>query len=92
MGNKGVTMRVPSKGANAELNDGEFVGGILNLQILDIGSVESEGLSPGSAGHPRHLQVDCNEVGFPDVAAQLGQRRLEVRLSHILQRHFCRRW
>lgn len=84
MGNKGVAMSVPSEGTDAELNDGKFLGGVFNLQILDVGSVKLEGLAPRRAGHPRHLQVDRHEIGFSHVAPQLGQRRLEVRLRHIL--------
>lgn len=80
-------MCVPSEGANAELNDGEFLGGVFDLQILDIGAVKLERLAPGRAGDPRHLQVYGDEVGFPHVAPQLSQRGLEIRLGHILQRH-----
>lgn len=77
-------MVVPSEGANAELNDGEFLGRIFDLQILDIRAVEFKALAPRRTGDPRHLQVDGDEVGFPHVAPQLRQRGLEIRLGHIL--------
>lgn len=87
VGNKGAGVSVPSEGANAELNDGEFLGGIFNLQVLDIGPVKVEGVSPRRTGDPRHLQVYWDEVGFPHMPPQLSQRGLEIRLHHILQRH-----
>lgn len=80
-------MWVPSEGANAELNDGEFLGGVFDLQIQDIGAVKLERLAPGRAGDPRHLQVYGDEVGFSHVPPQLSQRGLEIRLRHILERH-----
>lgn len=86
MSNKGVGGRVPAEGADAELQDGELLGGVLDLQVAHVGAVELQGLAPGRAGHAAHLQVDGHEVRRPHVPPQLAKRRLEVRLRHVLQR------
>lgn len=86
MSYEGVGGRIPAEGADAELQDGELLGGVLDLEVAHVGAVELQGLAPGRAGDAAHLQVDGHEVRRPQVLLQLSQRRLEVRLRHVLQR------
>lgn len=75
---EGVLKWVPSEGTDAELDDGEFLGGVFNFEIPDIEAVKLEGLPPGRAGYARHLQVDCHEVRGTHVRPKIRQRGLEV--------------
>lgn len=85
MSNEEVLDRVPSEGANAELNDGELLGGVLDFEVANVVAVKVEGLSPGGAGNSGHFQVDGNEVGGLDEAAQILERRFEVGACNILE-------
>lgn len=78
--------RIPAERADAELDDGELLGGVLDLEVVHIGAVELKGLAPRCAGNACHLQVDGHEVGGSHKASQLDQGRLEVRLRHMLER------
>lgn len=42
MSNERVILRVPAKGADTELYDSEFLGGVFDLEVPDIGPVELE--------------------------------------------------
>lgn len=86
MSDEGVGGRVPAEGADAELQDGKFLGGVLDLEVAHVGAVELQGLAPRRAGNAAHLQVDGHEVRRPHVQPQFAQRRLEVRPRHVLQR------
>lgn len=68
---EGELGRVPAKRTDAELNDGELLGGVLNLEVADVGAIELEGLAPGGAGDAAHLQVDGDEVRRRHVAPEL---------------------
>lgn len=85
MSNEELFDRVPPEGANAELNDGELLGGVLDFEVPNVVAVKLEGLSPGGAGNPGHFQVDGNEVGGPDEDAQIFKRRVEVGSCDILE-------
>lgn len=78
--------RVPAKGTNAELNDGELLRWVFHLQVPDVGAIELEGLAPRRARNAAHLQVYGNEIRRRHVAAKLGESRVEVMLRHVLQR------
>lgn len=71
-------MVIPAERTDAELNDGELLGGIFGLEVPNIESVEFEGLAPWSAGDAGHLKIDGDEIGSADMAFQLGKCRLEV--------------
>lgn len=36
MSDEGLLVRIPPEGTNAELNDGELLGGVLNFQVANI--------------------------------------------------------
>ena len=78
MSNEGFSLRVPTEGGNAELNDGELFGGIFDLEVPNIGAVELEGFPPGGCGNAGHLQIDGYEIGGADVSSELGERGFEV--------------
>lgn len=63
MREKGFLVRVPTERTNAELNNGELLGGVLNFEVTNIISVEVEGISPRSAGYSGHFQIDGDEIG-----------------------------
>lgn len=69
---EGLFGRVPSEGADAELNDGELLSRVLDLEVTHIRAVELERIAPRRAGHAGHLEVDGHEVRGSDMATQLG--------------------
>ena len=77
--------RFPSEGTDAELDDGELVRGVPDLQVPYIGPVELERLPPRGAGDAGHLEVDGHEVGGTDMVPELRQRGFEVGGGHRLQ-------
>lgn len=72
MSNEGVLGRVPAKGTDTELNDGELLGGVFDLEVAHIGAVELEGIAPRRAGDACHFEVDGDEIGGSNMAAKLG--------------------
>lgn len=64
-------MWVPAEGTNAELKNGEFVGGVFDFEVANIEAVEVEGFSPGGAGDAGHLKVNRHEIGVTDVVSEL---------------------
>lgn len=83
MSNEGLLMGIPAEGADAQLNDGEFVSGVFNFEILNIKAVELQGLPPGGAGDAGHFQVDGDKVGVSDVTPEVDERGLEIRFRNI---------
>ena len=83
MSNEGLSVRLPSKRANAELDSGEFLSGVFNFEVLNIKAVELEGLSPGSAGDAGHFQIDGDKVGVFNVEPEVVERGLKVGFCNI---------
>jgi len=76
--NEGETKRVPTKGANTQLNNSKFLGRIFNFKVLDIEAVKLHGLAPWSACDSGHFQVDGHEIGGFHVGFQVSDCGLEV--------------
>lgn len=76
--NEGETKRVPTKGANTQLNNSKFLGRIFNFKVLDIEAVKLQGLAPWSACDSGHFQVDGHEIGGFQVGFQVSDCGLEV--------------
>lgn len=87
MGNEGGLDGVPAEGADAELQHGEALGGVAELEVPDVGAVELEGVPPRGAGDAAHLQVDPHERGVAHPRPQLLQRLRQVPPRHLLHRH-----
>ena len=62
---------VPAKRAYTKLNDGEFLGGVLDFEVTNIIAIEFEGFSPWGAGDTRHFEVDRHEIGSPDMVGEV---------------------
>lgn len=71
IGKKGTTGRIPTEGADTELNDGELLSGVLNLEVPHIGAVELKAFTPRGARHSGHLKVDRHEVSLPNPRSQV---------------------
>lgn len=84
--NEGLLERVPTERTYTELNDGEFLSGILNLKVTYVEPVKLEGISPGSAGDAGHFKVDGDEIGGSDMVAERVKSEVEVRFCHVLKR------
>ena len=84
MSNKRFLRSIPTKRAYSELNHGEFLRRIFDLQVPDVGAVEFQRLPPRCARDAGHLEVDGDEVSRSDMAAEVFESRLEVRFRHSL--------
>lgn len=65
MSDKGLFMRIPPERTNTELNNGEFLSGVLNFEVTNIIPVEFERFSPRSTGDSGHFQINGDEIGVP---------------------------
>lgn len=86
MSDEAELLRIPAEGTHAELDDGELLGRILDLQVPDVVAVELERLPPRGARDPGHLEVDRHEVRRRDMVPQGLERGLEVGPGHVLER------
>ena len=87
MGDEGGLGGVPSEGANAELQGGEPLRGVAELEVPHVVAVELEGVPPGRARDAAHLQVEPHERGLPHAPPQLIQGLRQVPPRHLLHRH-----
>lgn len=62
---------VPAKWANTKLNDGEFLGGILNFEVPNIVPIELERLAPRRARNSGHFQINGNKIGRFDMVCEV---------------------
>lgn len=84
-------LRIPAEGTHAELDYGELLGRVLDLQVPDIVAVELERLPPRGARDSGHLEVDRHVIRRPDMFPQGLERGLEVGLGHVLEGESRRR-
>lgn len=71
--NERMLRGVPAEGTDTELDDGELINGIFDLEVANIGAVELEGLPPWSAGDSGHFEVNGDEVRGSDMVAELSE-------------------
>lgn len=79
--------RVPSEGADAELQGSEPLSGVAELEVVHVGAVELEGVPPRSTGDAAHLQVNPHERGLPHTDPELLQGLRQVSPRHLLHRY-----
>lgn len=87
VGDEGGLGGVPAEGADAELQGGEALRGVAELEVADVGAVELEGVPPRRARDAAHLQVEPHEVRVAHPRAQLLQRLRQVPPRHLLHGH-----
>lgn len=87
VGDEGGFGGVPSEGADAELQGGEPLRRVAELEVPHVVAVELEGVPPGSTRDAAHLQVKPHERGLPHALPQLLQRLRQVPPRHLLHGH-----
>lgn len=71
--NEQLLRGIPAEGADTELDDGELLCRILDLEVANIGAVKLEGLSPRGTGDSSHFKVNGDEVRGSDMVAELSE-------------------
>jgi hypothetical protein len=74
MNNEGFLEWVPPESTHTELNNCEFLDGVFDFQVPDVGPVELERVTPWSASDPGHFKVYRHEISGSYMISEVFKR------------------